>query len=295
MIGARVGIYSGKNNFIGLLDELNTTPQLAFSVRRLTATSWTTGNPLVRVRRSSDNEEANFSYDNTNVLSGNSISFSSSSGTTNGQSFTTWAGADTIYVTKWFNQIIGGNDAFNIIPSSQPILDSSFDLLGNNVRNLYLTANITGVTDYMNFAVDYANLSAIWLIPIGSSNPSDITNYITYYTLVNRVYNNFNGTNVFTTGVNSALNNAWIIMSTYRNTSVSSTNNIWNMNGYSYTVSNPNTWASVGNILHTRGGLATSQEPNRNKFKEEIFFNSYNSSDYNTIRSNQSSFYGISI
>lgn len=288
---ARSAVFAG-DGFIGLLDGLNTSPQLAYSIRRLTATSWATGDPLVRVRRSSDSEEANFSYDVTNVLSGSSISFSSSSGTTDGQTFTTWAGADTIYVAKWFNQIVGGNDAFNLTAGNQPLLDNSFNVLGNNVRNLALPTSITSITNYMSFTVGLANTAATWYIPFGSTSGTD---YLQYYSLVNRVYNRFNSTSVFTTGVNAAFANNPIVCSTYRDTAASSTNNIWNINTGSYTVANSNTWGTLSNILHDRGTLAASQEPNRNQTKELIFFNNYNSSDYSTIRSDQSSFYGITI
>jgi len=154
MIGLRMGIYSGKGAaFTGILDTLVNQPIVAFSYKRLTNVSWATGDPIARFERSSDLEQADFSYNSiTNELDANSISFNSSSGTTNGQTFTSWSGIDTISTVTIYNQV----NYSNSITRTNSTSGAAFTLL--NKWNVGTTAshsfassiNITG--SYMSFA-----------------------------------------------------------------------------------------------------------------------------------------------
>lgn len=98
----------GVFGFVGPLDQV-TSPIAAYAMRRLTNASWGTDDgvldPLVRLRRDSDNAEMNFSYDENNVLDTDAI--------------TTFKGAANLYTVTVFDQM-GAYDGVQPTAANQP-------------------------------------------------------------------------------------------------------------------------------------------------------------------------------
>lgn len=102
----------GGGGFSGLLDGLTAAPTYAGSVyRRLTSTSWgtidTVLDPLIMLRRGSDNADKAFSYvAETNILDTAAIA--------------TWLGAATGYIAKLYDQSGNGDHLLQIVDAKQP-------------------------------------------------------------------------------------------------------------------------------------------------------------------------------
>lgn len=132
--------------FSGLLDDL-TGLVAAYSTRRLTGASWGTVDgifdPIVRIRRNSDNDEQTFSYDEDNELSKTDVS-------------TFLSGANG-YFTKWYDQSGNGYHLTQSTVSRQPLYNAS----GQNNRPV-LECESSG--DWMtNTAfVDFADEATIY-------------------------------------------------------------------------------------------------------------------------------------
>ncbi len=86
---------------------------LAFSVRKLGDTTL-----CMRIRRDSDNKEKNIGFDSNGLLDTSSIS--NFCGNANG------------FVSTWFNQVQKGNDAINLVGTSQPKIYNGASVLTEN-------------------------------------------------------------------------------------------------------------------------------------------------------------------
>jgi hypothetical protein len=100
-----------------ILDIAPSSPSFAYSLRKL---KFGYSGFAIKIRRSSDNAEANVSFDIKNVVSSNSIvtvTNIGTSGLTLGQNFsyTTFIGSDLIYVTTWYDQ---GPNLYNAVQTT---------------------------------------------------------------------------------------------------------------------------------------------------------------------------------
>lgn len=89
-----------------LLDMTNKNPSFAYSLRKLNRNYF---GFAVKIRRSSDNAEANVNFDDSNVVSANSNVIITAIGTSSfslGQSvsYATFLASNTIFVTTWYDQ-----------------------------------------------------------------------------------------------------------------------------------------------------------------------------------------------
>lgn len=149
MILHPISFWSG-TAFTGVLDGLNQT-YYAHSFRRLTK-NWLITDPIVRLRRSSDNAEMDFSYSaDSNCLDANS---KETGGSTN---IVTWMGSDTIYVVKSYEQGGSGLHLQQTTAANQPIFDKTgfyFNGYKNGATSRFLTRALTiTVTNYSVNAV----------------------------------------------------------------------------------------------------------------------------------------------
>ena len=128
-LGTGFGFFQARSAFSGLINQLGISAACAYSVRRLSGTSWGTDDgvldPLVRLRRDNDNDEENFTYDLNGDLDTSAIS--------------TWLGANNAFLVTWFDQSGGGHDATQATAANQAAYIASginslpaFDYDGND-------------------------------------------------------------------------------------------------------------------------------------------------------------------
>lgn len=127
-----------------ILDQIGTTPSFAFSTRKLRAAY--TG-PALKLRRPSDASEVTVAFDANGVVSDNSIvtlTYAGSSGAALGTTATLLAyrGANTLYVTTWYDQ--GGNsyDGVQTTAANQPV----FSVASAGGSNQYASLNFVGTS-----------------------------------------------------------------------------------------------------------------------------------------------------
>lgn len=97
----------------------------AYSLRQLTIYQNGYKEKLVRVRRDSDNAEVD-------VFADSNYEISLNSNTSDNISFGTWIGANDGYVTTWYDQSGGSNDAIQATAANQPQVVSSGALITEN-------------------------------------------------------------------------------------------------------------------------------------------------------------------
>ena len=119
-----------------VLDQVGVTPSFAFSTRKLREDY---AGFALRIRRSSDNAEADVAFDDTNVVSNASIVTLTAVGTSSLSLGTTSTLSDfrggvgaTFYVTIWYDQGTKGYNALQTTASIQPIL--SIGSAGSNTQ-----------------------------------------------------------------------------------------------------------------------------------------------------------------
>lgn len=147
----------------------------AFSVRR-TRTSY--DGPLMRIRRSSDDAEADFYPDLDGILSLNSLNGSS-------VDLSTWISTDNGFVTIWYDQSLFGADASNSTTTEQPQVVSSGSLV---TEGGVVAIDFDGSNDYLLMtAVSSVNMTILAVFQ-GAAGASDhimlggTTDYFTYKT-----------------------------------------------------------------------------------------------------------------
>jgi hypothetical protein len=107
-----------------LLDLTTASPSFAYSLRKVKRTY---SGFAIKVRRGTDNAEANVAFDNFNIVSTTSnvtITAVGSSGFTLGQtmSYSTFVGAQTIFVVTWYDQGSNAYHATQTTNTLQPTL-----------------------------------------------------------------------------------------------------------------------------------------------------------------------------
>lgn len=111
----------------------------AYSMRKLTNAY---GGPALRVRRSNDNAEQDIGFDSSNVL--------------NESALTTFVGANSGYVTKWYDQSGSGKDMTQTTTGSQPRIvnagtvdtKSSKPCIYFDGSNDFLASTLSSVTNF---------------------------------------------------------------------------------------------------------------------------------------------------
>lgn len=111
--------------FAGILDQLSTSPSGAWSMSRALLASYV-GSPLFDLRRSSDNGTLTIN--------------AGDDGEADTSDYAAWAGADTIYVTKCYDQSGNGNHAAQGTAGKQPF----FSLSGGPNGQIAFTPNVSG-------------------------------------------------------------------------------------------------------------------------------------------------------
>lgn len=107
-----------------LLDQVSVSPSFAYSLRKLSRGY--TGF-AVKIRRSTDNAEANVSFNNNDIVANDSqviITSQGSSSLTVGQKITysAFVGASNVFVTTWYDQGANAYNAIQTINANQPRL-----------------------------------------------------------------------------------------------------------------------------------------------------------------------------
>ena len=128
-----------------LLDKIGENPSFAFSTRKLRE-SYT--GFAVRIRRSSDNAEADVAFDLDNIVSDNSsvtIAVAGSSGLAVGNTLTlaSFRNENSLYVSVWYDQGTNGFDALQPITSIQP----EFSMASAGTINQYPSLLFTGLSN----------------------------------------------------------------------------------------------------------------------------------------------------
>lgn len=140
----------------------------AYSIRLLRAARY--NNALLRVRRSSDNAEVDVFVDTNYQLSLSSNITSRTSGTTLG----TWAGANSAFVTTWYDQSGNNNNATQTTAVNQP----SIVVSGVLQTNLGKAALLLSATTGFQATVNWTNLFATYTVArLNSLTPALQTYY----------------------------------------------------------------------------------------------------------------------
>jgi hypothetical protein len=150
-----------------VLDQVVVTPSFAFSTRKLREAY--TGF-AVRIRRSSDNAQADVAFDDTNVVSNTSIvtlTTAGSSGLSVGSTYTLsdfrgGVGA-TFYVSIWYDQGTNGYNALQNTASIQPIL--SIGSAGSS--NQYASISFSGLSNPRSVIVNQTLQTLLGNVTVG--------------------------------------------------------------------------------------------------------------------------------
>ncbi len=181
-----------------ILDENKGDISFAFSMRVLESDY---NGPLIRLRRSSDNAEEDFTWGDNDIVDYNEIQ--------------SWGGTDTLYVVTWYDQSGLGRNAIQINTDRQPIFYNDSTLpyfLGDGVNDvLYIETGLQTLTNtgkngtvlgvfYASRRADtafgVANHHNRWLTHINWSNNNTYFDP-GYCCIGGRNYNNSAGENVW--------------------------------------------------------------------------------------------------
>ena len=139
----------------------------AYSIRLLRGASY--NNALLRVRRSSDNAEVDVFVDTNFQLSLSSNITSRTSGTTLG----TWVGANSAFVTTWYDQSGNNNNATQASAANQPTIVLS-GVLQTNLGKAAL--QFSGTTSFQT-TVNWTNLFATYTVARLNSNALSVQSF----------------------------------------------------------------------------------------------------------------------
>jgi hypothetical protein len=151
--GSAIATSNALTVFTTLLD-VYPSASSAYSVRLLRGARY--DNALLRARRSSDNAEVDVFVDSNFQLSLSSNITSRTSGTTLG----TWAGANSAFVTTWYDQSGNNNNATQTTAANQPSIVVS-GVLQTNLGKAAL--QFSGTTGFQA-TVNWTNLFATYTV-----------------------------------------------------------------------------------------------------------------------------------
>lgn len=124
------------NNY--LLDIAPSSPSFAYSMRKL---KFSYTGFAIKIRRDSDNAEANVSFDIKNIVSSQSrvtVTNIGSGSLTLGQQldYATFIGSATIYVTTWYDQGPNLYHAIQTVSARQPVVKLNVEGIGNTLPTI---------------------------------------------------------------------------------------------------------------------------------------------------------------
>lgn len=263
-----------------ILDNISLSPNHASSIRKLKADFILSP---VRLRRDSDNEEADFLFNSSDQLNTDSISTNSSSGTTDGLAYSAWDPAGLSFLVTFYDQSGNGNDLTQSTAGNQRefMRTSRVDFFGRGDMNLDSGVTISG--NYMSFEVgaffrSVANMTGF------NDNGGD---WLNIYNQATDEYAYIrNGTGVFlmaNTTTQTGADTPVVAGAKYNGTTVTMDGNADN---------GSQAEGSVPSFTLTKYGQTGSSD---NYLSEAILFDDVNDTDYTDIRLDESTFYGITI
>lgn len=127
-----------------LLDRFGLSPSFAFSSRKLREAY--TGYSI-RLRRNTDNAQADVAFDNNNVVSDNSIVTIVDVGTSvltlnSTMSLSSFRNGNTMYASIWYDQGTNGFNAEQTTTSKQPVFKMNSNGFSNGMPSLGFTGNL---------------------------------------------------------------------------------------------------------------------------------------------------------
>jgi hypothetical protein len=263
----------------------------AYSVRKLKKGY---GSYVIRVRRSSDDEEADVAFDDDGELTTDSKVYNSSGSTLDGTNFNTWAGT-TAYVTVWYDQSGGGFHLSQDTASVQPVIKSVSLLAVNGKTALSFTSDF--------LPIDSSNLN-IGSISVYSVVKSDNLSYGTnqwpwglstdasewFGLLLNGNVDRFYYGSV---GLVSSVSANTSQMLSQFSAGASDAPKMYRDGSAGTGSGTRETDACTVNSLNGLGGWGTSLYPWDGSYQEFIVFNNDTYSDRAAITSNINSFYSV--
>lgn len=274
-----IGILSSESPFI--LDNIIETPLMAFALRKLSGIY--TG-PIIRIRRASDNAEADFNFDSNNEFSvGGSLSSNTTNGT-DGQTFTFWGASVDTFVVKWYTQV-GTNDIENTTTSQQWTFNSASAVFnGIESRTYGYTPNstISGNSQYSNYFVSRKFNQVTYMAMVKTDNTDSLVVVEQNLVFQFKIDSTVNNTTILDVGNNPVV--GYIELEDSGGECTLNANTV--TPSWTETVSN----FEAELILGRSTTLAMSDD-----FFEYMLFDSINSSDKDKIRPDESDYYGIAI
>ena len=200
MILASHGIVASSGGVVPLLLDSYSGASVAYSLRKISA-SYT--GYAVRIRRNTDNASQDIGFDGSGNLDTASI--------------TSFLGANSGFVSIWYDQSGNSNNAVQVSLSQQPLIYNSGSLITVNSKpSIYLNGGYTlGLTN----TVTLGNFTTLWVSKKDTKSDD-------YYIMLNK---EFAGGNFFgeplSSGVPFANSTSFFINTTLGNTSASNTEN----------------------------------------------------------------------
>lgn len=135
-----------------ILDQVGVTPSFAFSTRKLRELY--TGFS-VRIRRNTDNAEADVAFDSNNVVSDNSIITIAVSGTSglavnSTLTLSSFRAGKTLYISTWYDQGTNGYNGFQTTLARQPV----FSMASAGASNQYASVLFSGLSNPQSVIVN---------------------------------------------------------------------------------------------------------------------------------------------
>ena len=248
----------------------------AYSLRQL---SWGYGGPAVRVRRSSDNTESDFTA--TQVSDG---------------TLTTFCGAGNGFVRTWYDQSGNGRNATQTTTANQPQIVSSGSLVQTNSKP---ALDFNGTSQRFDIPTIAFNMNALSVNTVSKADAS--TGQMAFASPdTNRVYAPFLSSGVYYVGYASAatafnfgssnLTSQYLVQLN----AGSSTANSWRNGTASTAVSSSSTAESGTNInLGSYKGVGPLSNYWDGTIQEVIFYTSNQTSNQSAIASNINAHYAI--
>ena len=133
----------------------------AYSVRKIK--KGYTGHSM-RVRRDSDDEEADVAFDDDGEVSASSLVYNASGSTSDGTNFNTWSGT-TAYLKTWYDQSGGGFNITQTTAASQPLL-KFFTLISLNGK---FAVNFADANDFLPLDSNDINIGSVSVYTVGKN------------------------------------------------------------------------------------------------------------------------------
>lgn len=295
-----------------LLDQFGINPSFAFSSRKLRGAY--TGFS-VRIRRSTDNAEADISFDNTNVSDNSTatIAVAGTSGLTLGSTMllSNFRSGATIYVTIWYDQGTNGFNAVQTVAAKQPVFNMNSNGVSNAMPSIAFTGNLKHqlvVNQTLSVLLTNSLRGTLGFIA-KPATPVSINNSIGYFDPANTnnrwsCHLNWSDGNCYTdlgssTDINRSFSNAanensnkqYVIL---RNTNSKTTkvSGVFKQNNVALNLTSPLTTGGAFGIGLSFGTSGVNDNGYNGDFSEFILFNdALNTTQINTLENNQIKFW----